>query len=261
MSSNALKRLHVVGCPRSGTTLLMQMLSNCLQHDGCCDHEQTVYSPVPAQTGLYLTKQPTDILHISYVLDRDPNLFVIAVLRDPRAVISSIHDAKQTMYFCNYPIWERCWMAIEALNMHPQFYSLRYEDLVADPNAIQHEIMDRFPFLQATASFDDYHQKANPDQNTRNALGGLREVDTGSLAKWKNHLPRIKEQLQRYPQMQYALESLGYEPDDQWQQQLAEVDAQGFACRYPNHPKWLKELEKKLRIRLKAKRYLARRGL
>lgn len=261
MSSDPLKRLHVVGCPRSGTTLLMQMISNCFEHDGCCDHEQTIYLPVPVSSGLYLTKQPTDILHIAYVLDRDPNLFVIGVMRDPRAVISSIHKAKQTMYFCNYPIWERCWHAIEALNMHPQFISLRYEDLVDQPDQIQQQILDRFSFLKATGAFSAYHENAKPDENTLNALGGLRQVDPQSLKKWKNHLPRIKEQLTRYPEMQMALESLGYETNADWQSELDPVAAETFPCRYPSHPNWLKEWEKKLRIRFKAKRYLANRDV
>lgn len=260
-SHPALKRLHVVGCPRSGTTLLMQMISNCFAHDGSCDHEQTVYLQVPADSGLYLTKQPTDILHIGYILDRDPELYVIAILRDPRAVISSIHDAQQNQYFCNYPIWERCWYAIEALNMHPQFMSLRYEDLIADPDAIQHQIKQRFPFLAETSPFSNYHQSAKPDANTVNALGGLRQVDPQSLSKWKKHLPRIKEQVQRYPEMQMALEALDYEATDEWQNILQDVEPVDYPCRYPTHPNWLKEMEKKLRIRFKAKRYLNQRGL
>ena len=252
----ALKRLHVVGCPRSGTTLITEMLDNGFHNDGCCEHEQTVYLPVDVEEGIYITKQPTDIVHIGYVLERDPDLFVVGLLRDPRGVITSIHKARENMYFCNFPVWERCWRAFRVLRGHPRFVPVRYEDLIRAPDEVQTQIADRFEFLKQKERFSRFHKVAKPSSDSLNAMGDLRAVNDVSLAKWKNHLPRLKEQLDRYPVLGEALKAENCEPDDSWMKILQGIEARRFDCRYPDYPSRIKELEKRIRIRRKAKKYL-----
>src|SRR5262245_13347049 len=94
ISAPPVKRLHLVGCPRSGTTLMMELMKTCFKHDACCEHEESLFHEPSGNPGLYFSKQPTDIRYLHRVFLRDPNLFVVNLLRDPRDVISSRHQSK-----------------------------------------------------------------------------------------------------------------------------------------------------------------------
>ena len=59
-----MRRLHIVGCPRSGTTLFMELVSTCFANSGCCEHEVSIFEPVSAAGGPYITKQPNDTFYI-----------------------------------------------------------------------------------------------------------------------------------------------------------------------------------------------------
>ena len=60
-----MKRLHIVGCPRSGTTLLMELVSTCFASGGYCDHELSIFEPVEDVADIYFTKQPNDIKQLN----------------------------------------------------------------------------------------------------------------------------------------------------------------------------------------------------
>jgi hypothetical protein len=104
--------LHVVGCPRSGTTLLTEMMASCFDIDGSCEHEESIFKVSPDHHGIYLSKKPNDILWVNRIIEQDKQLHVIAIIRDPRAVICSIHDGHPGIYFCNYPVWKRAEKAL-----------------------------------------------------------------------------------------------------------------------------------------------------
>ena len=72
------RRVHIVGCPRSGTTLLMELLRACFEHDAACDHETSLFQPVPRHCRVYFSKQPTDILHMSTAFRHDTQLHVLS---------------------------------------------------------------------------------------------------------------------------------------------------------------------------------------
>ena len=100
------RNLHIVGCPRSGTTLLAEMMSTCFAVDGSSEHEESIFKLAPHADGLYVSKKPNDILWLHRLLDRDDSLHAIAMIRDPRAVVCSIHSVHPGRYFCNYPVWK-----------------------------------------------------------------------------------------------------------------------------------------------------------
>ncbi|MFT6288012.1 MAG: hypothetical protein ACJA09_002769 [Alcanivorax sp.] len=252
-----MRRLHIVGCPRSGTTLLMELLTTCFYSSGYCSHEVSIFAtPEIDSDFLYITKQPNDIKQISHIFPRDPMLHIIYMGRDPRAVVSSMHRERPGEYFCNYRVWQECDRAATRYAGNKRFLGLRYEDLVADPNAVQQSIANRFTFLERLHDFSDYQQFAQPSVQSSRAMNGLRGVDPNSLNKWRDHLPRIAEQLARHPSLAQDLIRLNYEPDDQWLETLIGVKPELFPCRYPERRPLLKEWEKSLRVYIKSGRYL-----
>ena len=253
-----MKRLHIVGCPRSGTTLLLELVATCFSNDGFCAHEMSIFEVPDARGELYISKQPNDIRHLQHIFPGDPSLFVIYLGRDPRAVITSTHGSSPGQYFCNYRIWRECYRAAQRYQGHKRFLSLRYEDLVTDPDREQAAIRAHFPFLEQRHYFSEYHLYASPSAAAQQAMRGLRQVNRESLDKWRGHLPRVAEQLRRHPALSQDLVSLGYEADEHWMQQLAGVDCIVYPCRYPERRPHLKEWEKGLRVYLKSRRYLKR---
>lgn len=251
-----MKRLHIVGCPRSGTTLLMELVSTCFANSGFCEHELSIFAPVPVSQGPYFSKQPNDIKQLRHIFHQDPQLHVIYMGRDPRAVITSKHRENPEQYFCNYRVWSECDRAAQAYLGHPRFLSLRYEDLVTSADSVQAGIARHFPFLEQLHPFSQYHLHAAPSAASQRAMNGLRAVNLQSLDKWQQHLPRIAEQLQRRPELADDLLRLGYEADQSWQQLLQDVTPVVYPCRYPERRPLFKEWEKSLRVWLKSRRYL-----
>lgn len=254
-----MKRLHIVGCPRSGTTLLMELVSTCFESAGFCEHELSIFAPVEEVDGTYFTKQPNDIKQLRHIFHADPQLYVIYMGRDPRAVISSKHRENPGQYFCNYRVWRECEDAARRYEDHTRFLRLRYEDLVTAPDEVQAQVGARFGFLRQLHLFSEYQQYAHPSAASERAMNGLRAVNRESLQKWRGHLPRIAQQLQAHPALADDLVRLGYEPDQAWQEILRGVEGEVFPCRYPERKPWLKDWERDLRVYFKSRRYLRRR--
>ncbi len=255
-----MRRLHIVGCPRSGTTLLLELMSTCFTSDGFCRHEQSIFTPVAECGIVYFTKQPNDIRQLRHIFHRDEELCVIYLGRDPRAVITSRHREHPGQYFCNYRVWRECDRAAAHYRGHPRFLDLRYEDLVADPDGVQRRIAAKFTFLRQRHRFSEYHEHARPSEASRHAMNGLRAVNRESLDKWRHHLPRVAEQYARHPALAADLVRLGYEQDDRWLDLLRGVQPARYPCRYPERRPRLRAWEQSLRVYLKSLRYLRQRG-
>lgn len=253
-----MKRLHIVGCPRSGTTLLMELVSTCFASAGHCDHEMSIFQSVESTGDIYFSKQPNDIKQLRHIFQRDEQLFVIYMGRDPRAVITSKHRQNLDQYFCNYRVWQECDSAARRYLGHPRFLQLCYEDLVTDPDAVQADIIAHFPFLRRQHLFSEFHLFAQPSDAASRAMNGLRQVSGESLSKWRQHLPRVAEQYHRHPSLADDLVRLGYEPDASWLKSLEGVESKIYPCRYPERREYFKEWEKALRVYLKSRRYLKR---
>jgi Sulfotransferase family len=256
-----MRRMHIVGCPRSGTTLMMELMVTCFENDGYCDHEESIFQEPVGNPNLYLSKQPTDIRYLKRVFLLDPHLFVICMLRDPRSVITSIHKATPDLYFCNFRLWRQCYLSARTIEGHERFLSVRYEDLTADPESVQARIALRFPFLVKRHEFSKYESHAHPSVRSQNAMNGLRPITDSRQRIWEKHLPRLKAELERHPELAEALIECGYEEDKVWTEQLEKVQAREFKCRYSDRSLDLKNLETKIRKYWQSRAYIARHHL
>jgi hypothetical protein len=165
------------------------------------------------------------------------------------------------MYFCNFRLWMDCHRAARDLEGHERFLTVRYERLTAEPDTVQAQIADRFPFLERRHDFSRYEQYALPSAASRNALGGLRPIGTDRRRSWEQHLPRLKAELQRHPELAQVLIETGYERDREWLRRLDGVEPREFACRYRDHAFHPKQLETRIRKYFQARAYIARHHL
>lgn len=254
-----MKRLHVVGCHRSGTTLMFEMLTACFKHDAHCVHEKTIFNP-PEEVGidLYFSKKPSDITHIHRIFLADPALYLIYMLRDPRSVITSIHPSKPDLYFSSFERWQRYENAASSLKSHPRFLQIRYEELVEDANRIQQQITDRFNFLQSQHKFSEFENYNSASEPAVISLAGLRSVSDRQLNSWQSHLSRLTFQLGKYPELADRLVEYGYETDHAWRHLLDGVKPLAQIYGEVAPPFW-QVIETNFRYRIKSYQYLRAR--
>jgi hypothetical protein len=249
-------RLHIVGSsPRSGTTLLFELISACFDIQKVGDHEVSLFSAPRTITGPYASKKPTDLIHAARVLRWDPQLHVIYMQRDPRDVIVSEHGSRPGEYWCDFDVWRRNQALRHKIGNHPRVYECRYEALVREPDAEQERIAESFSFLNPLHSFSEFERVCHTTDSANLALKGVRSVCDSSVGTWRRDLPRIAAQLQSHPDMATALVDAGYEADLSWTGELQNVA--------PDHRESVRSLHNVLRDKsplAKATARLIRRG-
>jgi sulfotransferase family protein len=198
---------------------------SCFHIDNHCEHEKSIFRSVDMRGDVVCTKNPREAVYMSGAMAVNPNLYVIYVLRDPRSVICSKHLKDPSKYYSNLKVWKESETCRRRLEGRQRFLTVKYEDLVDDPNALQEVIMRAFPFLKKKHDFSEYHQVATPSELTERALNGVRPIDSAQKYTWKSCLPRIKSQCEKHGSISDELVSLGYENTDHWEKLLDSVDS------------------------------------
>lgn len=252
--------LHIVGCQRSGTTLIQELLWYGFRIDARTEHEKSLFDARPPASGWYLSKKPPDTLRLATVFRRDPRLVVIAMLRDPRAVVTSRHQSRSDVYFSSFMRWRAHWQALRELDPHPRLLTVRYEDLVQDPDRVQDRISAWLPQLARRRPFSEYPEGVSVSERASMSLNGARPFDPSRIDAWRQHLPRVRGQVEEHPDFLAALVDAGYEPNVDWSKCLDDVAA--YRQKYKETlPHALKRAETSLRFWFKTRAYLRRYSL
>jgi hypothetical protein len=227
------KHLHIVACsPRSGTTLLHEVMVTCFEVDKHYDHEVR-FNLVRAQDGqIVITKRPKDTMYMPAVID-DPELYVIYLLRDPRDVIVSRHGKDKGMYYSNIRLWRELHEIAKSIASHERFLEVRYEEFVSQPDAVQRQIAAKFPWLKKKHNFSEYHQHAVVSDKSILAMNDVRPIAPSSVGKWTSNLPRIQAQQLTHGSLSPDLIACGYETSSIWEQVLNGVEPDFSRSRYP----------------------------
>lgn len=228
------KHIHIVACsPRSGTTLLHEVMVTCFKVDKHFDHEIR-FNLVSAQDGqILITKRPKDTMYMPAVINDDPDIYVIYLLRDPRDVIVSRHGKDKSMYYSNIRLWREMHGYAKKMAGHDRFLEIRYEDFVKDPDATQLEIADKFPWLEKTHDFSDYHEHAEISEKSVTAMHSVRPIAPTSVGVWTQHPGRIKGQQTIHGSLSPDLIECGYEATADWEHVLDNVEPDFSRSRYP----------------------------
>ncbi|MCX6234878.1 MAG: sulfotransferase [Bacteroidetes bacterium] len=229
-------RIHVVGCgPLTGTTLITKMMIACFDIDLCTSHENSIYVYPPRLANIFLTKMPQNLLVIEPLLRVMPNLYVIYMLRDPRDMIVSKHSMDKDRYWASLTYWKTYTPYGRKLQPHPRFITIRYEDLVTQPDVVQEYLMKKMPFLVKRDLFSKYHELAHPSEQSEDALGGIRPISSSGIGNWREHLPRVAGQLQIHGSITNDLIDYGYEKDGTWEKELERIEPDRTASHWPEH--------------------------
>lgn len=249
-------RVHVVGCPRSGTTLMTELLRYAYDFAGAAGHERSLFDSIPQDESPYLTKKPADTIRIGKAFEGDDNLYVIALVRDPRAVITSVHWSHPDLYFVGFSRWKAYAEEIRRYTSHPRYLLVRYEDLLSDPDGQQQRITQMLPLLKKTRDFSVYPEGIEElHEHSEKALGGVRPFDTSRVDAWREHLGRIRAEYEAHPAFQFELEAFDYEPDASWAECLNTATPGGESYK-DSVDQWPGKWEVRLRYWLKTRKYL-----
>ncbi len=157
---------------------------------------------------------PLNIINLSYVLHFFPNARFVALSRDPRDVYCS---ARKHGGFPSSSdparlgkAWRRASKCVLRLARRPGALSVRYEDLVADPEASLSRMMqligEDLDQAQLSGESRKYHKK-HSDSRWQKLSG---PIDPGSVGRWREELCREDvEAIQRSAWKE--MQSLGYE--------------------------------------------------
>ena len=147
---------------------MMELLWYSYAFSGRGEHETSLLEPVPPGQTLYLTKKPPDTTRIIPAFLRDSDTYLIAMLRDPRAVVASRHRVRPDVYFASFQRWRAYAAAIKRLGGHPRFKIIRFESLITAPDAVQADLeawlplpIRRPPWPGASRTFARYPEGAS----------------------------------------------------------------------------------------------------
>jgi len=258
-----MKRIHITGSPRSGTTLMLEMMSACFRLDVVGKKEISVLAdlPEPRPDAIACTKNPGELGIVPELLDLDPDQWFIFMVRDPRDVIVSIHRMRPDIYWTNLRLWNFSWDAIRSCRDHERLIIIRYEDLVRAPDMVQDAISRRIPFLKKRLPFSQYHHHSRPSPQSRQAMHGVRPVNDSSIGTWRRHKARVAGQLSLHGPVTDVLIELGYEKDDSWLGQLEGVTPDISPGRWPDFIPDEERQEYRQRLEESLCEYRRKRGL
>lgn len=239
-------QLIVCGYPRGGTSLLYNMLSATLQKSIKFTSFEKYYIHHIHKLGNIASKAPLDINHLEHIQQlniHNKKIAVIIVIRDIRDVVTSKHPIQNDEYFIGYDFsyWPqgnelKDWKydapgviaiteKIRALKGNPDFYILKYEDLVRQPDSIQKELKERFS-LPFEGLFSKYHEfkgdlaykyegkyKANDESLVMEGKAVTNRAKRWQQDKFRE---RLISQFEACPELFDILIEFGYEEDRTW---------------------------------------------
>lgn len=217
--------LHIVSLsPRSGTTLLMELMTSSYDIAIYPEHEARIGERPIGNGKVYLTKSPKDIVVIGPIVKKIKDIYAIIVLRDPRDSAVSVHNEDPDNYYGTLAYWHNYLPFYEACKNHPKILAIKYEDLVTNADEVQQTISSHFKFLVEKDRFSNYLSHAKPKKESLLALKGLRKIETSSIGNWKNHKARLKAEIIRFGSIRTDLIEHGYEINGDWQNELEDIE-------------------------------------
>lgn len=221
-------RIHITSSgPRTGSTLLAEAMRVCFDIVNFSQHEAplSVSNSTFCEEGIVLTKQPSKTYGLNKILNFDKNLYVICLYRDPRDMVCSSHGADKSKYYCELNYWLSFFDDIKKIISHQRLLLISYEELSTNPDKIQKELTRRIKCLNFKFLFSEYHLVSNPSKASLLALNKLRPIDSSGIGNWKHHLPRVKQQIEKYGDITESLVFFKYENSKQWLAELKNVNS------------------------------------
>ncbi len=216
------QRIHIVGCARSGTTLLYYMMM-AFENAVLFDKEVSVWNwpSLREAWGFFRKKtliqppveivtkrnaswwQPQKLERLIYFVQQF-GIGIIYMVRDPRDVLTSTHKNKPGIYYVDFDTWKASITAGEqikqAIRGCAPFLEIRYEDVIQHIQKVEAALVKTFPFrykpgVTTLANLEAYVEASARESKMVRYMHQLRNVDTRSFQKWEKD-PQKRQYLQ-----------------------------------------------------------------
>ena len=229
------KPILIVACPRSGTTLLLSILSavpsifaipkqtyafdRWAQKRGQWNptllhrlYREILFRKIPSSANRWLEKTPGHIRSIDKILEYFNNeVKIIHIYRDGRDVTVSSHPAylDRRKYWVPADRWVTEVKKGLSFRDHPSVFTMRYEDLISN---YESEIKKLLLFLEEpfTPALLNWTEHTRIKRSIHWGTD-VQQVHPKSLGKWKSpeHADRIQE-FMKNPEAVQLMKDLGY---------------------------------------------------
>jgi hypothetical protein len=223
------------GCGRSGTTLLLAILSAhpsiyAFPHEVDAftnwirDNKGSLYPKrmdrlyrylithrIAESTRRWCEKRPANVRYIHEILEYfDNKVKFIHIVRDPRAVCTSRHPEQPDVYWVSAKRWVSDVSYGLKFRDHPNVFTLKYEDLFHDQKNLLTKLLE-FIGEAYVQEIDQWFDHATVRKN-RAWFKGIKALDPASLDKWKSpeHQQRVFE-IVTYPGVKDLAQELSYD--------------------------------------------------
>ncbi len=223
------------GCGRSGTTLLLSILS--AHHELFCHpkelgffssvsvlesgaiktprihriYQSLLFNKIPKTAKRWCEKSPSNIRHIDNITAFTGGDFkFIEIVRDGRDVILSRHPTSPDRYWVDPERWVRDVSIGLKYQDDPRVYTVRYVDLITDYENTIAGICE-FLEIELTPELLSWHEHATATRNRAYFGKKVSRLTGDSIQKWKaeKHKERVQELLD-YPGAIDLLKHHGY---------------------------------------------------
>lgn len=216
----------ITGWSRSGTSLLLALLY-------CTVKNKKVEISAESDRGVnndgWISKNPASLTEKPGI--KKP----VIMVRDPRAVLTSMwfdegyfvggdfcKNGKDHGLIKNYKVMR---------GQYSDINIFRYEHLILRPDQFQDHLgqywgLDYIDEFSTWPRFPE-EKMQNVKSVWRRKMNGVREIDSGH--DWRDHMPRIREQFDYFPELHDMVIGLGYESDRHWYDEvLAKTEPQTY---------------------------------
>jgi hypothetical protein len=219
LKAGGIKRIHIVGCARSGTTMLhysMIAFANTLLID---QEVAVVGTPSLKESGFLclnhilrrapahmITKREYAWFHPEQ-LDRlidctlRERIGIINIVRDPRDVLTSQLAGEHTRRYYVEP--ERWMASIQAgddlfarLETYPHKLTVRYEDVVTDPATAKDALASKValtlrPNIDSIGRLKDNLEKLDASTRLAKFMRNIRNFDPATIGRWRTDPQKV----------------------------------------------------------------------
>lgn len=222
------------GCGRSGTTLLLSIISAhpkifAFPHevdaftewvtdvDGSLEpvridrmYRYLITNKIPGEVTRWCEKRPYNVRYIPEILEyHGEGTKFIHIVRDARAVCTSKHPQKPGEYWVSVDRWVNDVSAGLEHFDNPQVLTIKYEDLILSPEKLISQICE-FIEEEPVEEIINWYENATVREN-RAWFGGVTDIQKESLKKWQKPENRERvEEIMNDPRVQNLMEKLAY---------------------------------------------------
>jgi tetratricopeptide (TPR) repeat protein len=200
LNKNPKTRIYILGCGRSGTTLLLSLMTcfndtYALINDANSGGEDYFgrFARMDNQEEIHVIKRSSDAYKYAELIPQEIDLLYI--IRHPLDVLVStlFLDNKEYSYYISVERWLGEIASLRRLMgmKREKMLIIKYEDIILEPDASQNRISEYFQ-IDVKKSFSLFHEDYLANSVVEQSMSGVRPLSSKSIRRWRKNRNNIE---------------------------------------------------------------------